>query len=236
MTRQAKGADTPTEVSREGKELIKQWEGLRLVAYRCPAGVWTIGYGHTRTAEEGMRITEQQAVDLLDQDLRIVAAQVRRLVHVPLTQHQFDALCSFVFNVGAGAFQRSTLRRKLNEGDYESVPDELMRWVYSKGTRLPGLVNRRAAEAGLWARGSFVTSNFVAAEPVPGRSALATDTGKGALATGAAGLLAVALATAREAGEAVAAVPQLAALPPWVGALLVLAAVTGVLVWRARRA
>lgn len=236
MAKSSSASSMPLAVSQEGRELIKRWEGLRLEAYRCPSGVWTVGYGHTRTAREGMRITQQEAELLLDRDLSDVASRVRRLVRVPLTQHQFDALCSFVFNVGPAAFGRSTLLRKLNEGDYESVPNELMRWVYSGGRRLAGLVNRRAAEAGLWSRGSFVTSSFVAVEEKPGPNVLQTDTGRGALTTGAAGLLAVAFTAAREAGELVASIPLLAHLPAWAGAALVLATVVGVLIWRANRA
>lgn len=153
-------------VNEEGIALIKRWEGLRLQAYLCPAGVWTIGYGHTRTAREGMMIDEAAAEALLRSDLRDFERAVEELIDVPLTDHQFAALVSFAFNVGASAVARSTLRRRLNAGACEDVPEQLMRWTRAGGRVLQGLVNRRAAEAGLWARGSFVASRDVEPDDV----------------------------------------------------------------------
>lgn len=138
--------------------LLRQWEGLRLEAYQDSGGVWTIGYGHTKTAHEGMKITKAKAEALFKSDLAPFEAAVERLVTVDLTDHQFGALVSFAFNVGEGAFARSTLLKKLNAGDYDAVPGQLARWNKAGGKVVPGLVNRRAAEAGLWAKGSFVTS------------------------------------------------------------------------------
>lgn len=215
-------------VSPEGIALIKQWEGLRLRAYQCSAGVWTIGYGHTGNVRAGMEITEEGADALLVSDIAKFERAVAQAVEVPLTQHQFDALVSFVFNVGEGAFKGSTLLRKLNAVQYDAVPAELMRWVHAGGKRVQGLVNRRAAEAGLWARGSHVAGREVAAEADPqrARDVLATDTGKGALAVGVAGTIA-ALKPALDV---------VADLPPWLGVAVVAAAVVAVLAWRWRRA
>ena len=159
-------------VNAEGLKLIKQWEGYRDKAYKDSVGVWTIGYGHTSAAgapvvTQGMKITEAQASEILRRDIDTVEAAVVRNVKVPLTDNQFAALVSFVYNVGEGAFQKSTLLKKLNAKDYNSVPKELMKWVNGKGKKIPGLVNRRAAEAGLWAKGGFVSSNYVEAEPEP---------------------------------------------------------------------
>jgi len=148
----------------EGLNLIKKWEGLRLEAYLCSANVWTIGYGHTRTAKPGMKITEKRANELLREDVRKFENLINRIVTVPLTQNQFNALVSWAFNVGEGAVRNSTLIRKLNSGDYDAVPAELMRWNKINGQVNRGLTNRRAAEVGLWARGSFVASNFVEPE------------------------------------------------------------------------
>lgn len=145
-------------ISPEGLATIKQWEGLRLAAYRDVGGVWTIGWGHTATAREGMTISEAEAERLLRADLRQFEAAVDRLVTVPLSDNQFAALVSFAFNVGVGAFGGSTLLRRLNAGEYDAVPAELARWNKVKGVTVAGLANRRAAEAGLWARGAFVTS------------------------------------------------------------------------------
>jgi len=133
-----------------GIDLIKRFEGLNLTPYRCPAGVWTIGYGHIRTVREGMKITEADAEYLLKSDLEISEKIVSRLVEVPLTDNQFSALVSFVFNVGGGNFERSTLLKLLNRGWYEQVPAQFMRWNKAGGSVVTGLTRRRTAEAQLW--------------------------------------------------------------------------------------
>lgn len=153
----------------EAIEKIKEFEGLRLEAYQCSAGKWTIGYGHTNNVTPGMKITQSEAEELLIRDLFKHEERVARLVTVPLTDNQFAALVSFDFNTGA--LHSSTLLKKLNAGDYEAVPIELMKWVKTtdpktkKKTTVQGLVNRRAAEAGMWAKGAFVASNNVEALP-----------------------------------------------------------------------
>jgi len=155
-------------INAEGLAHIKRWEGLELTAYRDVAGVLTIGYGSTgEHVKPGMRITEPQAENLLRQDLSRFEQAVERFVKVRLSDNQYAALVSFAFNVGVGAFERSTLLKRLNAGDYASVPAELMRWTKAGGRRVQGLANRRAAEAGLWAKGSYVTSRDVDAKPAP---------------------------------------------------------------------
>lgn len=157
------------QISQAGLDLICQWEGLYLKAYQGAAdrpGLLTIGYGHTDAAgppkvTAGMTITKQQAQDILRSDLAKVEAAVERLVKVPLNDNQHAVIVSFAFNVGAGALSGSTLLRKLNAGDYDAVPTELMKWVNANGKRVQGLVNRRSAEAGLWAKGAFVSSQYV---------------------------------------------------------------------------
>jgi len=153
------------KTSQSGLDAIKKFEVFRSQAYLDSGGVLTIGFGSTRGVTEGMVIGTKEAEERLQDDLRAAEEAVNRLVTVPLSQDQFDALVSFVFNVGEGAFQKSTLLRKLNAGDHDSVPVELMKWVHVKKKRVEGLANRRAAEAGIWARGSFVASNTVPAEP-----------------------------------------------------------------------
>ena len=137
-------------VTEEGLNLIKRFEGFISTIYICPAGYPTIGYGHVVLAHEqdqfAAGITQAEATELLRKDVRIAERAVLRLISVPLTDGQFDALVSFTFNLGAGALQRSTLRRKVNLGEHESVPAELMKWVWAAGKRLPGLVRRRQAE------------------------------------------------------------------------------------------
>lgn len=125
---------------------IRRWEGLRLSAYRDPGGILTIGYGHTGDVEAGQTITLDQAEDLLSEDLRTAQSAVERLVKVPLTDRQYSALVSFVFNVGEGQFAESTLLRKLNRGDYSGAADEFLRWTRAGSVELPGLVERRRLE------------------------------------------------------------------------------------------
>jgi len=134
--------------SSAGRKLIKRHEGLSLKAYKDPVGVWTIGWGHTGPdAREGNEITNSRAESLLSQDIREAEDDIRRLVKRDLTQGQFDALVSFTFNLGAGALQRSTLRRKVNREEHADVPAEFHKWVWAGGKRLNGLVKRRKAEA-----------------------------------------------------------------------------------------
>lgn len=139
---------------------LKSFEGLRLEAYPDPGSAnglpITIGYGSTRTMGGaawmlGDRITEAEAAQLLRRDAAVAEAAVNRLVTVPLTQAQFDALVSFAFNVGAGAFESSTLLRLLNAGDYAGAATQFDRWVNNDGKKLAGLVRRRAAEREMFA-------------------------------------------------------------------------------------
>lgn len=181
-------------VNNAALDLIKQWEGLRLTAYQDVAGVWTIGYGSTKGVTAGMRITEEQATERLRADLATAEHAVWNAVDVDLNDNQFGALVSFVFNVGGGAFRSSTLLRKLNAGDYASVPAELAKWNKARvnGVLIPitGLSNRRAAEAGLWVKGEYVSSaNADVAEP-PQPPHPATDTGILASVAGAAAMAA----------------------------------------------
>lgn len=138
------------QISKAGLDLIKQFEGLYLKAYRCPAGVPTIGYGHTAGVAMGQTITEQHADEYLRRAVRMFERAVERVVKVPLTQGQFDALVSFAFNLGAGALQSSTLLRLLNSGDYAGAADQFGRWTKAGGRVLPGLVRRREAERRLF--------------------------------------------------------------------------------------
>ena len=136
--------------SRKGIEFIKAHEGLRLDAYLCPAGVPTIGYGHTHGVKMGDRITEEQAEMLLIDDLIVVEREVNRY-GLNINQNQFDALVSFVYNVGARNFRSSTLlkRLKANPNDPD-IANQFKRWVYCDGKVLPGLVRKRNDEAKLY--------------------------------------------------------------------------------------
>lgn len=131
-----------------GAEIIKKAEGLKLKPYLCPAGVLTVGYGHTGNVKG--TITEAEAEALLKADLLKFEEAVLKHVRVPLKQHQFDALVSFVYNVGTGAFANSTLVKLLNQGKYKEAADQFPRWNKSNGKVLPGLVTRRAKERELF--------------------------------------------------------------------------------------
>ena len=139
-------------ITQNGLDLIKRFEGFSRTVYFCPAGYPTIGYGHVVKDDEDFSagIDEAQAEDLLRQDAQIAERAVLRLISVPLTDGQFDALVSFTYNLGGGALQRSTLRLKINRKEHGEVPEQFMRWVWAGGRKLKGLVRRRAAEAGLY--------------------------------------------------------------------------------------
>ena len=134
------------QLSEKGKTLIKKYEGLKLSAYKCPAGVWTIGYGHTAGVFEGQKITSDQADDFFDNDIKQFEKIVLELCNVPLKQGQFDALVSFVYNVGKTAFANSTLLKLLNQKKYTAAGNEFSRWVYVRDKKLQGLVKRRIDE------------------------------------------------------------------------------------------
>lgn len=140
------------KTSERGMKLIREFEGVKLFSYLCPAGVWTIGYGHTKGVKEGDTCSEEQARAWLRDDLRDAEAAVNQLVQVPLTQSQFDALASFTFNLGVGNLANSTLLRLLNASDYAKAAGQFPRWTKVRGKELPvpGLVRRRAAEQALF--------------------------------------------------------------------------------------
>ena len=144
------------KISDEGLEFITREEGIVLQIYKDPVGLPTIGVGHLLTREEKIGgkfargITRDEALDLLRKDASYAEDVINRAVKVPLNQNQFDALCSMVFNIGTGAFQKSTLLKILNAGDYDGVPKQIVKWVRAGGKILPGLVSRRKNEIMLW--------------------------------------------------------------------------------------
>ncbi len=127
-------------------KVIKEHEGLFLTAYTCPSGKATIGWGHTAHVNLGMRISMNEAESFLREDVALVEAGLIKLLTVPVTQGQFDALCSFAFNLGLGNFAKSTLLKRLNTGDTASAAAEFDKWVFAGGKRLAGLIERRKAE------------------------------------------------------------------------------------------
>lgn len=138
-------------ISKEGLSLIKKFEGCELEAYLCPAGVWTIGYGHTKDVKEGDKINKEEADYLLQEEMIEYESYINDFVEVPLNQNQFDALCSWVYNLGPTNLKNSTMLRVLNEEKYADVPQEIKRWNKAGGEVLDGLIKRREAEAKMFA-------------------------------------------------------------------------------------
>ncbi len=144
------------QINAAGIELVTHFEGLHLTAYKCPADVWTIGYGHTGLTHEdgtvypGRKITKEEAVSFLQRDLGIFGRSVEELVSVSLTDDQFAALVSLAFNVGSGNLKKSTLLRKLNAGDYKGAADQFLVWNRADGQVLKGLTRRRKSERNLF--------------------------------------------------------------------------------------
>ena len=130
--------------------LIKEFEGCKLKAYKCPADVWTIGYGHTYGVKEGDEITQQEADRLLADDVNSFTAGVQRLVTSDINRNQLGALVSFAFNLGLGNLRHSTLLKLLNAGDFVGAANQLPRWNKAAGKVLPGLTRRREAEKQLF--------------------------------------------------------------------------------------
>ena len=157
------------KVSQECIDMIKHHEGVRYEAYRCPALLWTIGVGHVIVpaharvpfadrknlelpVEWNRKLSEDEVNEILKQDLARFEAGVLRLCPTGLTQHRFDSLVSFSFNVGLGNLQNSTLRRKHNRGDYEGAAEEFLKWAKAGGKVLRGLLNRRQDEKALYTK------------------------------------------------------------------------------------
>jgi len=144
------GVNMSRATGQGGIDLIKRFEGLRLRSYLCPANVWTIGYGHTGNVTSNQIITSEQAESILKSDLKRFENSVSDVVKVPLNQNQFDALVSLAFNIGSGAFAKSTLVKLLNNRDYSGAAEQFLRWNQAGGRVLDGLSKRRAAERSLF--------------------------------------------------------------------------------------
>jgi lysozyme len=138
------------KTSAEGVALIKKFEGCKLDSYLCSGDVWTFGYGHTRGVKEGSSCTQEQAEEMLVEDLFEFEKYVHKFVNVSLDQNQFDALVSWTFNLGPTNLKESTLLKKINVQDFSAVPTEIKRWNRAGGEVVQGLVRRREAEALLW--------------------------------------------------------------------------------------
>ena len=133
-----------------GTKILKFFEGCKLTAYQDSVGVWTIGYGHTKGVKPGMTITQEEAEQMLENELAEYEGYIEKYVTVPLTQNQFDALVVWVYNLGPTNLRRSTLLKELNSGNYTAAGKEITKWNKAGGKVLTGLVKRREAEAELF--------------------------------------------------------------------------------------
>lgn len=179
------------QISKKGLDLIRSFEGyLRklpdgsCIAYRCPAGVWTLGWGCTEGVKEGMRWTKAEAEEALRREIAKHEAAVARLVTVDINQNQRDALISFSYNVGSGALGKSTLLKKLNRGDYAGAQAEFMKWNKAGGRQLRGLSIRRAKEAALFAERMDEPDSPVMAQSVDAPVEPMPESAKAAIYTG----------------------------------------------------
>tara|TARA_R110002020_G_C15823147_1_gene733363 strand:+ start:109 stop:552 length:444 start_codon:yes stop_codon:yes gene_type:complete len=134
-------------ISQEGLDLIKKFEGCELTAYQDSVDVWTIGYGHTKGVEEGQEITQDEAEDMLASELGEYEGYISDMVECDLEQCQFDALVAWVYNLGPTNLRSSTMLKRLNKKDFDDVPNQIKRWDKAGGKVLAGLVRRREAES-----------------------------------------------------------------------------------------
>lgn len=223
----------PMKTGPKGLKLIKQFEGWRSKAYRCSAGVLTIGYGHTSmagppTVKSGMVITKAEGEAILKRDLRKYEKAVNDAVRVNLNQEQFDALVSFTYNIGPGAFRKSSALKAVNARRFDEVPRRLAMWNKAGGRVLAGLVRRRAAEGELFMSGNR-EDRFAAAElpDIPqGKSPTQSTTNIAAAVSGVAGVT----AAGREIVDNTNSMMQAA---PWIVTCIVIAGATW-WVWRER--
>jgi lysozyme len=139
-----------TNILQKAAQFVKQWEGCRLEAYQDSGGLWTIGYGATTDVHNGMTITQEEAINFLENDLEYAYHAILRLTRVFLKENQMIALLDFVYNVGSGAYQRSSLRAHINRQDYEGAAKQFMKWNKVRGQVIPGLTKRRKAEKDLF--------------------------------------------------------------------------------------
>jgi lysozyme len=230
--------------------LLKKFEGCKLKAYRCPAGVCTIGYGHTSAAgapmvNDGMTITQAQAEDILKRDIVKYEIAVMDLVKVKLTQNQFDVLTDFAYNAGVGNLKSSTLLKKINAGNLDAVPAELMKWTKGGGKVLPGLVRRRQAAGAWWTAGAKPATpeqvfdheqeQRTDPDPVPVRTMADSKQGNAAVLTAGLGGLGIAKEVASQAKDASDTADQLAGLfasPNFLIMLAVVGLAAAIWFWR----
>lgn len=232
--------------SDDGVRLIQLYEGLRLTSYICPAGVLTIGYGHTSAAGKPfvapkMTVTKEEATAILRADLGRFERGVESLVKVDLTQHQFDALVSFAFNCGLGALKKSTLLKRVNAKRFDDVPAEFMKWTRGGGRQLAGLVRRRRAEVEMWRSLTGIEpdgSRVRPDQPVASKSIAQSKEANAAVVAGGASIITAAkeiIPVIQNANSALAGAVEALGRPAVFIAIIATLACVGIWYWRKRR-
>jgi lysozyme len=224
--------------------ILMKFEGCRLKAYRCPAGILTIGYGHTSAVGDPMvtpdaTITKQQALEILHRDLRKFEAGVEQLIKVPLTQHQFDVLVDFSYNAGLGALGKSGLLRAVNARQFDRVPDELGKWTRGGGKVQPGLVKRCQARVIWWGAHENHPDDHedhrVEPDPVPVKTMAESKQGNSAVAVGLLGSVGAAkeiTAQVQDTKDLFETVMGLLANPQFVMMAMVVGLGAAIWIWR----
>ena len=138
------------KASLKAYEIVKEFEGLRLMPYQDIVGVWTVGYGSTTDVTPGEKITQAEADDRLAKDMDEAERCLNNNVSVELNQNQIDALCSWIFNLGCKRFHASTMLRKINEGQFDQASVEMRKWDMAGGKQVDWLIKRRIAESKLF--------------------------------------------------------------------------------------
>jgi lysozyme len=234
------------KTSEAGLALIQEFEGLRLTAYTCPAGVLTIGYGHTSAAGQptvtpGMKITKGVAHEILRSDLERFERGVVELLKVEVTRNQFDVLVSFAYNCGLGSLKKSTLLKRVNAKRFDDVPAELMKWTRGGGKVLPGLVRRRRAEAEMWRSMAVVEeddSRVTPDTPVAGKKITQSKEANAAVVAGGAGAFAAAqevIPILQQANGVISGFSEALGKPTVIAFIVIAAAAAGIWFWRKQR-
>jgi lysozyme len=233
------------KTSDHGIAIIKQFEGCKLKAYRCPAHILTIGYGHTTAAglpevTEGMTITQDEAVRILASDLGKFEEAVDGMVTVGLSQGQFDALVSFAYNCGTGALKKSTLLKKVNAEDWDACPAEFMKYTRGGGKVLPGLVRRRKAEVESFVGNDLNEqhSRVTPDAPQASKSIVQSKEGNAAVLTGALGGVGVVSQVSeqlKDASDGFSTILDLMHQPSFMVMVVIMGIAGAIWFWRKRR-
>jgi len=231
-----------------GRKKIGEFEGDRLVAYKCPAGIWTIGKGHTSAAgspfvHEGMVITQKESDAIFARDLIPYETVVNGCLKVQVSQSQFDALVSLCYNIGPDAFRRSSVVKHVNSREWDKVPADIMKWTRGGGRELPGLVRRRRAEVAMWRmvdEQSPITEDARTKpdKPKPSKTIIKSREANGAIVAGVSGsaaMLAEVAPAVQSGADIYTTLTEALGKPAIIAMLVVVAVSVAIWFWRKQR-